>query len=60
MRVVIFWFARTAVATFVRQFAAGGVAPLPARIIGGISLFIWISVLVAGRMEAFFESIRIP
>jgi hypothetical protein len=34
---------------------AGGITPLPARIIGGLSLFIWISVLVAGRMEAFFK-----
>ncbi len=100
MRVVIFWLARTEVATFVRHSAwagavleivhflglsmllglvllvfaaidvaafhlvmrrpvlaleAGGVAPLPARIIGGISLVIWISVLIAGRMEAFFK-----
>jgi hypothetical protein len=38
---------------------AGGIAPLPARIIGGVSLFIWISVLVAGRMEAFFKPIPI-
>jgi len=38
---------------------AGGRTPLPARIIGGISLFIWISVLVAGRMEAFFKPLPI-
>ena len=86
MRVVIFWLARTGLATFVRNSAwawvllvfaainvaacylvmrrpvlaleAGGVAPLPARIIGGLSLVIWISVLVAGRMEAFFKPLR--
>jgi hypothetical protein len=34
---------------------AGGVTPIPARIIGAISLVIWVSVLVAGRMEAFFK-----
>jgi hypothetical protein len=39
----------------VMALEAGGVTPLPARIIGGISLAVWISVLVAGRMEAFFK-----
>jgi hypothetical protein len=37
---------------------AGGITPLAARIIGGISLAVWISVLVAGRMEAFFKPLR--
>jgi hypothetical protein len=37
---------------------AGGATPLPARIIGGLSLAIWISVLIAGRMEAFFKPLR--
>jgi hypothetical protein len=36
---------------------AGSMAPLPARIIGGISLCIWMSVLIAGRMEAFFKPV---
>ena len=30
---------------------------LPAPLAGGLSLIIWISVLVAGRMEAFFKPI---
>ena len=38
---------------------AGQDAPLSARIIGAISLCIWISVPVAGRMEAFFIPIAI-
>jgi hypothetical protein len=41
----------------VMALEAGAVAPLPARIIGGLSLCIWVSVLVAGRMEAFFKPI---
>jgi hypothetical protein len=60
MRILIFWFARTAVAFYlvmrrpVLALDAGAIVPLPARVIGGISLGVWISVLVTGRMEAFF------
>jgi hypothetical protein len=37
---------------------SGAATPLGARIIGGVSLALWISVLVAGRMEAFFKPIQ--
>ena len=45
----------TSVVRPVMALEAGQVAPLPARIIGGVSLPIWVSVLIAGRMEAFFK-----
>ena len=34
---------------------ANGATPMLARVIGGVSLVLWISVLVAGRMEAFYK-----
>jgi hypothetical protein len=65
IKLVLLVFAAINVAAFylvmrrpVLALEAGGVAPLPARIIGGISLVIWISVLIAGRMEAFFKPLR--
>jgi hypothetical protein len=86
MRVVIFWLARTELATFVRhsQWAwavleivhflglsmllgtvglfdlrlAGYAKQIPPKAMtSGVSLFIWISVLVSGPMEAFFEPV---
>jgi hypothetical protein len=62
IKLVLLIFAAINVAAFylmmkrpVLALEAGGITPLPARIIGGVSLAIWISVLVAGRMEAFFK-----
>jgi len=64
IKLVLFVFAAINVAAFyllmrhpVMALEAGAMVPLPARIIGGLSLCIWISVLVAGRMEAFFKPI---
>jgi len=33
----------------------GEQAPLGARLVGVASLVLWMSILVAGRMEAFFK-----
>jgi hypothetical protein len=63
-KLVLLVFAAINVATFylvmrrpVLALEAGGVTPVAARVIGGISLFIWISVLVAGRLEAFYKPV---
>jgi hypothetical protein len=42
----------------VMALEAGAMPPLVARVIGGLSLVIWMSVLVAGRLEAFYKPIR--
>jgi hypothetical protein len=62
IKLVLLVFAALNVAAFyllmrrpVMALDAGGIVPLPARVIGALSLCIWISVLVAGRMEAFFK-----
>ena len=62
VKMVLLIFAAINVAAFylvmrrpVLALEAGGITPVTARIIGGLSLAIWISVLVAGRMEAFFK-----
>jgi hypothetical protein len=33
----------------------GDQAPLGTRLVGAASLVLWMSILVAGRMEAFFK-----
>jgi hypothetical protein len=33
----------------------GDQAPLGARLVGAASLLLWMSILIAGRMEAFFK-----
>ena len=47
-------FART-VARGVEGLRPGETAPLAARWMAGISLLLWVAVLCAGRMIAFFK-----
>ena len=39
----------------VNVLGAGATAPLPARIIGGVSLACWISVIACGRLLTFYR-----
>ena len=39
----------------VRMVGPGELAPLPARIIGGVSLGLWIGVMSAGRLLTFYR-----
>lgn len=41
----------------VLSLEANGVVPIPARVMGALSLAIWIGVVIAGRMEAFYKPI---
>jgi uncharacterized membrane protein len=41
----------------VRFLPAGADAPLPAKLIGGISLFCWIAIIVCGRMLTFYRPV---
>jgi hypothetical protein len=39
----------------VRALGSGDMAPLPARVIGGVSLLCWIGVMSAGRLLTFYR-----
>jgi hypothetical protein len=39
----------------VRVLGAGADAPLPARVIGGLSLFLWTGIIVFGRLLTFYR-----
>lgn len=39
----------------VLQLGPGEMAPLGARIIGGVSLFVWLGVMTAGRLLTFYR-----
>ncbi len=41
----------------VRELGPGDQAPLPARLIGGVSLAAWIGVMTCGRLLTFFRPI---
>jgi len=41
----------------VLSLEADGHAPMLARVMGGVSFALWVSILVAGRMEAFYKPI---
>ena len=41
----------------VRAMGPGDLAPVPARIIGGISLAAWIGVMTCGRLLTFFRPV---
>ena len=41
----------------VRALGPGDLAPLPARVIGGVSLAAWIGVMTCGRLLTFFRPI---
>jgi hypothetical protein len=43
------------VAERTRETAAEQMAPLLARVVAGLSLFLWIAILCAGRMIAFYK-----
>ncbi len=57
LNVSVFYF--TAFQT-VRAVPAGGMAPREARIMGGVSLCLWIGVIAAGRLLTFYRPIGIP
>jgi hypothetical protein len=40
-----------------RTLGPGDLAPLPARVIGGVSLAAWIGVMTCGRLLTFFRPI---
>lgn len=44
----------------VRAVPSGGMAPMGARIMGGLSLSLWIGVIAAGRLLTFYRPIGIP
>src|SRR5690606_8515328 len=50
---ILFFYTRVAARTW--TVAAGQHAPAAARVVGGISLFLWVGVMYWGRMITFFR-----
>jgi hypothetical protein len=44
----------------IRALAPGEAAPLMARVIGGVSLSLWIAVIAAGRLLTFYRPFGLP
>jgi hypothetical protein len=44
----------------IKGLGAGDTPPMAARIIGGVSLCLWIGVMTAGRLLTFFRPFRLP